>query len=205
MRIGIIYYGLNNIFSICNAINKIGFKYEIISKENNLLDFDGIILPGVGSFPKAMNVLKNNSLDNSIINFFNSGKPMLAICLGYQMLFEKSYEFENSAGLKILKGEVVKFCKDSMQKIPNIGWNEILINKKNDILKKKDFFYFVHSYYPKVEDEKIILAYTKFGNIKFPSAILKDNLLGCQFHPEKSGMVGLNMIKNFFKNNVQKI
>lgn len=205
MKIGIIYYGLNNIFSICNAVNKIGFIYKIVSKNDDLSQFDGLILPGVGSFPKAMKALKKDELDIKIVNFFKTGKPILAICLGYQMLFEKSLEFSETEGLKILKGEVIKFPKKESQKVPHIGWNKIMINKENKILEKNDFFYFVHSYYPKVIDEKIILAYTKFGNLKFSSAILKNNLLGCQFHPEKSGKIGLNMIKKFFIKNVQKI
>jgi len=209
-RIAIIDYQMSNMFSVRNAINLMGFESKVVSKHSEILDSDGVILPGVGSFPEAMRIIKKLGLDVSIKEFIDTGKPFLGICLGFQLLFQSSNEIEKSSGLGILKGKVVKFANNNMKiLVPHVGWNaidknlevdKIILNSSDPLrnVKNGDYFYFVHSYYACPEDLNIIKTRTQYGEYEFCSSILKDNIFACQFHPEKSGDSGLQVFKDMF-------
>ena len=209
MEIAIIDYEMSNLFSVQAACEKVGLSSIITSDKSQILDAKVAILPGVGAFAEAMKYLKNKKLDDAIFQFIDTGKPFIGICLGLQLLFEKSEEFGETNGLGIVKGEVKKFQLDYNKSIkypvPQIGWNKITKNKTSweDSLfcnnKNNDFMYFVHSYYVKPEDPSIILSTTKYGNIEYCSSIKQNNIIAFQFHPEKSGVVGLNIYKTLKK------
>ena len=201
---------MSNMFSVRNAINLMGFESKVVSKHSEILDSDGVILPGVGSFPEAMRIIKKLGLDVSIKEFIDTGKPFLGICLGFQLLFQSSNEIEKSSGLGILKGKVVKFANNNMKiLVPHVGWNaidknlevdKIILNSSDPLrnVKNGDYFYFVHSCYVCPEDLNIIKTRTQYGEYEFCSSILKDNIFACQFHPEKSGDSGLQVFKDMF-------
>jgi len=207
MKIVIIDYGIGNIQSIFNALNQCSsIDIEITSDNERILNADGIILPGVGAFKKAMAELEKRNLVKTIQKFTQMKKPLLGICLGMQLLFESSEEFGKTEGLKILQGNVIKFPSTLTEKLPHISWNEI--NPSNvdwetsrlfSNLPHKNCFYFVHSYICKPENNEIILSTTEYGEINFCSAVKKDNIYGCQFHPEKSAQFGLAIMKNFIE------
>ena len=194
--IGIIDYGAGNLNSICKAFEHIGFETEIVEKETRHEKYDALVLPGVGSFPGAMSRLKENNLDQFIKDYVKTGKPMLGVCLGMQLLFEWGYEDTKTKGLDLLPGEVVKM--DSSLKIPHMGWNELEIIKDDNLFKDlpdNPHYYFVHSYKLKeITDE--VIAVTDYG-VKIPAVVRKDNVIGFQFHPEKSGNNGLKLLENF--------
>ncbi|MGZ7159907.1 MAG: imidazole glycerol phosphate synthase subunit HisH [Methanobacterium sp.] len=190
----IINYGSGNLKSIRNGFSKIG-KEAIISDDIYEMEkSDALILPGVGAFGNAMNQLQKYK--DLILGHIDSGKPFLGVCLGQQVLFTKSEEDEGINGLDVLKGEVLRLPEGL--KIPHMGWNDLKI--KNECILFKDigneYMYFVHSYYVKPEDENVIAATTNYG-VDIPAAICKDNVFATQFHPEKSGAKGLNILKNF--------
>ena len=193
----IIDYNVGNVKSILNATNKIGLD-AVLSR--NILDIknaEGIILPGVGSFPVAMDNLKKYNLINILNEIKDKEIPILGICLGMQILFEKGYEIEERKGLGYLKGNVKLI--NTNEKLPHMGWNELYFNQKSLItsnIKEREDVYFVHSYMADfVEDE--VIAYTKYGNTKIPAIVGKENVIGCQFHPEKSGNVGEQILKSW--------
>ena len=195
--IAIIDYGAGNIQSVKNALDFLKVKNKITDKAEDILKADKVIFPGVGAFGDVMKVLKTKKLIDPIKKVIKE-KPYLGICLGLQVLFEKSEESPGIKGLGIFKGNVKKFSSKTL-KIPQIGWNSIMINKKNPILnniKDNSYFYFVHSYYVDPKDKSIILTKTNYGQ-EFVSGIAKDNIIGIQFHPERSGEVGLQLLKNF--------
>lgn len=200
--IGIIDYNAGNLQSVKNALEYVGANCEVIKDPNKLKNFDKIILPGVGAFGDAMEKLRSNGVDESIKEFIKSGKPFLGICLGMQLLFEKSYEFGENLGLGIIKGEVVKFDENKFErklKIPHVGWNAIKFTKSCKITKNLNdnvYFYFVHSYHVICKQEKCILGKSEYG-YEFVSAICKDNVMAFQPHPEKSHSNGLQIFKNF--------
>ena len=204
-KIAVIDYKMSNMFSIENALNKLDYKSVIITKPEELINLDGAILPGVGSFPEALNHLYSLNLTEPIYDFIKSGKPLMGICLGLQILFSKSYEYEETEGLNIIEGEVVKFDKENVKSVPHLGWNSLNIldnNKTNSPYKGIDngsLLYFVHSYYVKPKNKDSIVTTTRYGDIEFTSSIIKDNVFATQFHPEKSGVLGLKIIDNFFK------
>ena len=190
--ISIVDYGLGNLQSISNALSKVGFKYKITSDKEILNDSDGIILPGVGSFDVAMKNIKKKNLDTTIISLIDDNKPCLATCLGMQLLFEKSSEFGNFKGLGLLKGEVKKLPQI------NIGWNKLETDiKENKILFDDKFFYFVHLFYVP-ENTNYAHSHSYIDNFRFCSSILYKKTLATQFHLEKSGKSGLNIIEGFF-------
>ncbi len=193
-NISIINYDLSNMFSIYNAIEKLGFYSKITKLKKDVENSDLLILPGTGSFPAAMKNLKNQGLINPIKNHIKNGKPFLGICLGYQLLFSSSEEFENCEGLNIFDIKV-KNLKNLNIKTPIIGWLPLLVKKENCFKGfDKKFFYFVHSYY--VSSEKSFGAsYVEVNNEKICSSIQKDNIIATQFHPEKSGKDGLDLLK----------
>ena len=197
--IAIIDYGAGNLQSVKKAFDFIGAESVITDNPEIINACDRILLPGVGSFGDAMDSMAKNGLVETVKQNALSGKPFLGICLGLQLLFEESEESPGVKGLGIFKGKIKKFSPDMGLKIPHIGWNSLEI-KQNDILFKgipeNSYVYFVHSYYLHAEDENDIATITNYG-IDFHSAVGKNNIFATQFHPEKSGDVGLQILKNF--------
>ncbi|MFH2027797.1 MAG: imidazole glycerol phosphate synthase subunit HisH [Nanoarchaeota archaeon] len=197
--IAIIDYGAGNLASVKNALDKLGVKSKITDKASDIMAADKVIFPGVGSFGDVMNALKERKLIDAIKKVIDS-KPFLGICLGMQVLFEESEESAGVKGLSVFKGKVRRF-KSKTLKIPQIGWNSINIKKKESVLdgvKDGSYFYFVHSYYIDPSDKDMILTTTDYG-VEFVSSIAKDNVIGMQFHPERSGEIGLKILENFVK------
>ena len=198
--IAIIDYGIGNLGSVKNALDYLGFDNVITSDKNQILSADKVILPGVGAFGDAIDTFRARGFEPVLNDFIKTGKPVLGICVGMQMLFEYSNEFGRHKGLGIMKGEIIKFneSKDNSYKIPQMGWNQIEVVDDNPLLKGlngKDV-YFVHSYHLIGNDENII-AYTEYAGVKYGSAVKKNNAYACQFHPEKSGETGLQILRNF--------
>lgn len=198
--IAIIDYGMGNIHSVRKVIESFGLGHFIANKGSDLNKADKIILPGVGAFADAMREFKKRELDRAIIEQIKQKKPFLGICLGMQLLFNKSCEGEGSMGLGVLAGMVNKFSLSGEFKIPHIGWNQ-LRKKSPDCLLLKDipdnsYVYFCHSYYVEPENKNVIVARTDYG-IDFTSVVSQDNIYGVQFHPEKSQAIGLKALENF--------
>jgi len=191
--IAIIDYGAGNLKSVKNALDYLNVGSRITDKASDILKADRLILPGDGSFGYAMKNLKKKNLVKSIKQFIAEGKPFLGICLGLQILFEESEESPEVKGLGVFKGKVVKFRKG---KVPQTGWNKIIPKKKN--IFKEDFMYFVNSYYAVPKDDSIIAAMSDY-NGNFASAIQSNNVTAMQFHPEKSGKAGIELIKRWLK------
>jgi glutamine amidotransferase len=194
--IAIIDYGAGNLRSVRKAFNHLKVKNIIATGAEDLNDVKGIVLPGVGAFGKAMKKLKENKFYEGIKNCISAGTPFLGICLGMQMLFEESTESENVRGFGIFKGECERFKKG---KVPQIGWNQINIVKESPLLEgipDETFFYFLHGYYVETKNPDIITAKTDYF-IEYTSIIEKGNIFGVQFHPEKSGKMGLQMLRNW--------
>ncbi len=197
--IAIIDYGAGNLQSVKNALDYLKVKSIITSNANDIIKAKKVIFPGVGSFGDGIRALNETDLIDPIMKVIEDNKPFLGICLGMQVLFEKSEESPGVEGLGIFEGTVKKFKGDL--KIPQIGWNQIKIQKESRLLegvKDKSFFYFVHSYYADPEDKEIALAATDYGR-EFVSAVEKDNIFALQFHPERSGEIGLKILENFCK------
>jgi imidazole glycerol-phosphate synthase subunit HisH len=199
IRISIFDYGAGNIFSLESSLKRNGAKVSIIKDFNDVIeDFDGLVLPGVGNIDPAL--ISINKCRKKFLNYIEKNIPILGICLGMEMLFEKSEE-GNLEGLKIIKGEVLSLPK-SIIKIPHIGWNNLDIvdgkGKLFDGVPNNSWVYFVHSYYTVPEDANVITARSNYG-ISIPASIEKDNIFCTQFHPEKSSKIGEKMIKNFIK------
>ncbi|PCJ89582.1 MAG: imidazole glycerol phosphate synthase subunit HisH [Flavobacteriales bacterium] len=206
-KIVIIDYGLGNLFSVKHACSHFGFDAKISSDKNDLQEADAAIMPGVGAFGKAMENLEKHNLVHSIQDFIASGKPFMGICLGLQLLFEKSEEFGDYKGLDIVEGTVKKFpCqnqKGDELKVPYIGWNQIHQNGKvwaetplNGV-SNGEFMYFVHSFYVVPAKEENILTKSTYASVEYCSGIVKDNVFATQFHPEKSAKNGLLIYKNW--------
>ena len=199
--ISIVDYGVGNLFSLSSSLKSIGADTIVTSDKQKILDSDAIILPGVGAFSDAIEKLVQSGLFQVVINEAKNGKKLLGICLGMQMLFEKSFEYGEFDGLGLIKGNIVPLEGkiSPLLKIPHIGWNSLqLKNGKSDLFKyinDGDFVYFVHSYFATDCSENVI-ATSEYG-IDVTASVQKDNIYGCQFHPEKSGDVGLNILKAF--------
>ncbi len=196
--ITIINYGMGNFRSIENAFKYLGQSVKITSKPIEIKKAKKIILIGVGNFSEAVNNLKRKKLDSIIKKEILKGKPFLGICLGMQLLFEKSEENPGAKGLAVFKGRCLKFKK---VKVPQMGWNQVKFQKESNLfkgIKKGTFFYFMHSFYVEPLDKNIIIAKTNYGR-DFCSAVGLKNIFGVQFHPEKSGKVGIQILKNFTK------
>ena len=195
IKIRIINLGFNNTFSIFQAFKSLGCKVELsnkISKKN----FDLLILPGVGSFVEGMKSLKKQNFDNYIKDYVYANKKILGICLGMQLFFSESSEFKKTKGLNLIEGKV-KTIPLKENTIPHIGWSKIKKMKENNLFKNdNDFFYFVHSYYCEPKNKDIILTNTKLKKLNFCSSVISNNIIGFQFHPEKSSLAGINLLKN---------
>ena len=198
--IAIIYYGAGNIQSVYKALKFIGADCKVTSDKDEILNADGAILPGVGSFGDAMDTMTKRGIKDTIIEYTKSGKPFLGICLGLQLLFPESEETPGVKGLDIFKGTITKIPNQNRTlKIPHMGWNNISIKQKNGIFKDiegEPYVYFVHSFYLKAQDKDIVAATTQYG-VEIDAAVQKGNIIATQFHPEKSGEIGLKMLKNF--------
>ena len=198
--IAIVDYGVGNLFSLVSSFNKIGADIKVTSDPDVISSSDGIILPGVGAFDDAAQKLRDCGLDKVIVNEAENGKKLMGICLGMQMLFEQSFEYGCHKGLGLLKGNIVPMKNSIPQdlKIPHIGWNALHITRESELfkyIKPHDFVYFVHSFYATDCDESVI-ATAEYGK-ELTAAVQKGNIIGCQFHPEKSGEVGLNILRAF--------
>ena len=206
-KITIIDYGCGNILNLVRAIKFLGYKIEVTSDKEKIIKSSHVIFPGVGAFGNAMQLLKKYDLPKIIIEYTNLKKPILGICLGMQLLLTKSEEFGIHSGLDLIEGNVIKIPSDknNIIKIPHTGWNEIYRsdNKKiwqNKILKNilvGTNFYFVHSFIGLTKDINSTSAFCNYSGINIPAVISKNNIFGCQFHPEKSGENGLTILKNF--------
>ncbi|MBA1420852.1 MAG: imidazole glycerol phosphate synthase subunit HisH [Epsilonproteobacteria bacterium] len=201
--IGIVDYNMGNLASVINAFAKVGVDATLESDPTKLAQYDKLILPGVGAFGDAMEHLQENSMDEAVIAYAQSGKPLLGICLGMQLLFESSEEFGSNKGLGLIPGKVVAFDENKFDhplKVPHMGWNELFVQKETplfDGLKKDFYLYFVHSFHA-VCDDKYAIGKTHYG-YEFVSAVQNDNIYGIQPHPEKSHENGLKIIENFAK------
>ena len=203
--IAVIDYGVGNFFSLLSSLNYVGLDTKLTNNIEEIKNAKGIILPGVGAFRDAIGNLEKYGLKETLINEAKNGKPFLGICLGMQMLFEKSYEYGEYEGLGLINGtveEIKKYVSENSDlKIPHMGWNSLIINerfKDDKILKDVDnneYVYYVHSYFAKT-DTKNIVTYSEYGT-KIPGIVKNENVYGMQFHPEKSGDTGLKLLKNW--------
>ena len=199
--IGIIDYGVGNLFSLKSSFEAIGVETFVSGDEEQLSKADKLVLPGVGAFPDAAEKLRQTGLDAFVRRQAAKGVPLLGICLGMQMLFEKSYEYGEHEGLGLLKGQVVPMTEflPKELKIPHMGWNALHFTNPDSRLfansKEGDFVYFVHSFFAKDCDASLA-ATTEYG-IPITAAVEQGNVFGCQFHPEKSGTVGLEILRAF--------
>ncbi|AMD94219.1 imidazole glycerol phosphate synthase subunit HisH [Leptotrichia sp. oral taxon 847] len=203
--IAVIDYGVGNLFSLLSSLNYVGLDTKLTNDIEEIKNAKGIILPGVGAFRDAVGNLEKYGLKETLISEAKNGKPFLGICLGMQMLFEKSYEYGEYEGLGLINGTVEEIKKyipeNSDLKIPHMGWNSLIINerfKDDKILKDVDnneYVYYVHSYFAKT-DMKNIVTYSEYGT-KIPGIVKNENVYGMQFHPEKSGDTGLKLLKNW--------
>ena len=196
--IGIIDYGMGNLGSVGNALSYLEVPYMICDTEEQIKQCNKLILPGVGAFAQGMENLKNKGLDVVIRDAVDNQIPLLGICLGMQMLFETSEEKGHHEGFGFIKGKVIKIEEDLP--VPEIGWNQLVFNQEyplQQILTKEPYVYYVHSYYASVANEENLVAYSGYGNTKVAGIVRKGNVLGTQFHPEKSGEQGLKILKYF--------
>ncbi len=198
--IRIIDYGVGNLFSLKSSLTSIGADVDYTGDPDEIRKADKLILPGVGAFRDARQALRDTGLDEVVIEEAKKGKPLMGICLGMQMLFDKSYEYGEYEGLGLVPGEIVgmegRIPADLS--IPHIGWNELHMKNESPLLKnvkEGDYVYFVHSYYAETP-EQYLLATTDYG-IEMTAAVQNGNVYGCQFHPEKSSDVGLSILKAF--------
>ena len=206
INIAVIDYGLGNTKSICSALEKSGVRVSLTNVRDDILLCDGVILPGVGAFSHAMDRLISQKLDDLIREFVGTGKPLLGICLGMQMLFDQSTEFGVAKGLCLIPGQVQRLerCDGSAEKLPHVSWSGISTKRISDwngtILESIDSdedMYFVHSYYAKPANSSDVLSLSRYADLEFCSTVKHNNIYGCQYHPEKSAVAGLRVINNF--------
>lgn len=197
--IAIIDYDAGNIKSVEKALIHLGQEAVVTGDRNVILQADKVILPGVGAFGDAMKRLRESGLDQVIRSVTDAGTPFLGICLGLQLLFERSDEAPGVEGLGILRGEILRIPEKEGMKIPHMGWNSLKLEHDGRLFKgieENSYVYFVHSYYLKAKDEQIVKASTEYCT-HIHASVEKDNIFACQFHPEKSSEVGLKILKNF--------
>jgi imidazole glycerol phosphate synthase glutamine amidotransferase subunit len=194
--IGIIDFGGGNIHSVKKAFDYLGFMSKVISSLSDFKGIDRLVFPGVGSYGHTIQTLSSLKMLHPIRNWIEEDRPFLGICLGFQLLLQASEESPGYKGLGFFKGKCLRFIKE---KVPQIGWNNISLKNNHPLfsdIRSRDYFYFVHSYYAQPEEEKIAWAQTFYG-ITYTSIAGKGNIIGVQFHPEKSGFTGLQLLKNW--------
>ena len=212
-KVTVVDFGMGNLFSIVRAIHHVGEDANITGDFSEIASANRLVLPGVGAFGSAMHRLKATGIEDAVKEFSQTGRPLLGICLGMQLLLSESYEFGHHRGLELIKGKVVRF-KDPQSnghyfKIPQVGWAEIEFptSEKQSTQERWDdtildginpgcFFYFVHSYICVPENDQNVLAESNYGEDRFCSVVNEENIWGCQFHPEKSDMDGLQIYRN---------
>lgn len=198
--IAIIDYGVGNLRSVEKALQFVGGEAKITADRTEILNADGIVLPGVGAFEEAMDKIRESGLLEVVKKVIEEDRPFFGICLGMQMLFDYSEEGNECAkGLEIFNGSIKRFPADMGLKIPHMGWNTIKLDEENRLfngIKNNEYFYFVHSYYLHSCDRELVTAISEYG-IEFDVAISRGNLFATQFHPEKSGEAGLKLLRNF--------
>lgn len=212
LKVAIVDISMGNLFSIKQACGQAGLDGHITSSREEIQSADAVILPGVGAFGDAMAVLRQRNLVDTLRAMALSGKPFFGICLGMQLLMQKSYEFGEHEGLGIIKGEVIRFNKPvdpktgQNLKVPQVGWNHIYrpSNPGKDPwqdtflegMKDQEYMYFVHSFHVQLQDSSQALSLTKYGHIEFASSLQHGNIMACQYHPERSGVKGMEIYKN---------
>jgi glutamine amidotransferase len=202
--IGIVDYGMGNLFSVSKALERLGAEYVITSDKQVLLTADALLLPGVGAFRDAMLRLNEDGLTETIKEFALTGKPLLGICLGMQLLFEDSDENGLTEGLKLLPGSVRRFpgktAEGESYKVPHMGWNLLQFVKESPLLEglNEDFVYFVHSYFVNAKESDVLLAKASYHE-EVSAVVGRGNIFGMQFHPEKSSKLGMALLTNFLK------
>ncbi|WKZ32446.1 MAG: imidazole glycerol phosphate synthase subunit HisH [Thermodesulfobacteriota bacterium] len=197
--IAIIDYDMGNLRSVAKGFERVGANALVTRDSRAIMDASHLVLPGVGAFKDCMRNLEEYGLVEPILKSIEKGKPFLGICLGLQLLFEESEEFGPHKGLGVIRGRVKRFPAAQGLKVPHMGWNEARKKKGSALLEgieDNSFFYFVHSYYASPEDRSVDLTTTEYG-VEFTSAIERDNVMACQFHPEKSQKTGLKVLDNF--------
>ena len=203
----IIDYGMGNLFSVKQACEHVGLQATITCDSKQVRNVDAVILPGVGAFGDAITRLNKLDLIKPILDFVRSGKPLMGVCLGMQLLMSESEEFGSYKGLNVFPGRVIKFPVESyheeMTKVPQVGWNQLYKQRLSwdesplAGISEGEYMYFVHSYYCKFENSEVVLSVTRYADIEYCSSILHKNIFACQFHPERSGKEGLKIYKNF--------
>lgn len=202
--IGIVDYGMGNLFSVSKALERIDVESFISDDPAELVKADGILLPGVGSFRDAMNLLERQKLDVFLKEYTESGGFLLGICLGMQLLFDESEENGPTKGLSLIPGKVVKFSgidsNEQAYKVPHMGWNYLNFQHPSPLITdvQEDYVYFVHSYYIEAEDKTVVTASADY-DVAVPAIVSKGNVYGMQFHPEKSGTMGMQLLKNYIE------
>lgn len=212
-KVAIVDYGMGNLFSVQRACGLAGLDAEITPDRRKVLVADAVILPGVGAFGDAIATLRQLGLDSALLEVASNGKPLVGICLGLQLFMEESNEFGIHKGLGLFSGNVVRFQspkEDGRElKIPQVGWNRVVRKAANDAASEQkwratllagvrdgEYMYFVHSYIVQPQDAATVLTTTRYGDVEFCSSLGRDNLFGCQFHPERSGPAGQSMYRN---------
>ncbi|MEP7271353.1 MAG: imidazole glycerol phosphate synthase subunit HisH [Acidobacteriota bacterium] len=195
--VAIIDYGIGNLRSVEKAFTSQGISAVVSSDEAVLRGAERLVLPGVGAFAACMRELTTRGFDRLVCDAASQGKPIIGLCVGLQMLFEEGLEFGVHRGLGLLPGRVVRFSEDL--RVPHVGWNQVAQRRQHSIfhdLPDESFFYFVHSYFVEADNPDVVLGETEYG-ITYPSICGRDNLIGVQFHPEKSQSAGLQLLSNF--------
>ena len=207
VQVAIVDYGMGNLFSVKQACEHVGMQASITASADEILAADAVILPGVGAFGDAMAALTRLGVVEVLLEVAGSGRPLVGICLGMQLLMTESHEFGHHKGLGLIEGEVVRFeaprsCSTTL-KVPQVGWNRIVVTGSGswkssclEGLRDGEFMYFVHSFYAKPIDTSVVLATSRYGHIEFCSSLRRENIFGCQFHPERSGPRGVLIYRN---------
>ncbi len=199
LKVAVVDYDAGNTLSVTRALKKVGAQVELTPDPERVLAADAVVLPGVGAFGDCVNKLRERGMDGACREAYVSGKPFLGVCVGLQVLFEGSEESPGAEGLGILSGRVVRF-KTGVLKVPHMGWNRLGLVREHPVLAGLDgeFFYYVHSYYPKPGEPGDLLGQTDYGGL-FCAVAGRENLVAVQFHPEKSSRAGLRLYKNFLE------
>ncbi|MGY3189740.1 imidazole glycerol phosphate synthase subunit HisH [Lysinibacillus sp. TE18511] len=205
MKIGVIDYGMGNLFSVEQALKRLGCEVIVTADEKMLDTTDALLLPGVGAFPDAIKRLTETNLDRYLHKVKAENRPLLGICLGMQLLFEQSEEVSPTNGLGFFKGSIKRFSGDNAgqaYRVPHMGWNELVVAKRPSWLKGEGsakHVYFVHSFYAANLDETELVAYADYHGIKVPGIVVNGSITGMQFHPEKSGELGVYLLEQWLK------